>query len=83
MQTSKVIVGTRTYTDYQAVRPMHVQPVITGTFRDPDGIRMYRGENGREFIADIFDRTWRVTPGLVKPLRYKGKNPSGKVEGMK
>lgn len=68
-------------TTYQAERPVLTQPVITKQYfegKGKDRVRMYEGENGRTFVADAFDRMFKVVPGIVKAKHYKGTNPCKK-----
>lgn len=65
--------GTRTngVTDYRPDVKAITRPVVTQFF---DGkVRMYRGENGKKFIADAFDRFFNpVESKKIKPQGYKG-----------
>jgi hypothetical protein len=73
-------------TQYHAERPVLTQPVITKEYfegKGKDKVRMYKGENGRVFIAEAFDRMFKVIPGNVRAKHFKGANPHRAKEVLK
>lgn len=74
MRTTKHTDKTYGVTNYHADRPMHVAPVIKKEYKDADGTRMYKSVDGRDFIADMFDKMFKVIPTQMKPKNFKGDN---------
>lgn len=76
MRTEKIIRGTNTVIEYrpQAKNSM-VKPNIKKQFyvgKGKDRVRMYKTTDGRDFIADTFDRTFNQGVTLkMKPKNFK------------
>jgi hypothetical protein len=70
-------------TDYHPEKPFILKPVIDATFFTGKGknkVRMYRGKDGREFIASLFDKMFLPAIVLqVKHKHYKSKSLDARV----
>jgi hypothetical protein len=59
MQKQKILVGNGKaghVINYITEKPMSLKPNIKNEYTDQDGVRMYLSEDGKTFIADVFDK---------------------------
>ena len=64
------------HVDYRANKSSiyTVAPKIISEYLEDD-LRMYECEGDRRFVADTYDRFFKVDKSEVMPKRYKGENP--------
>ena len=63
--------GCQSYIDFHINKPKYIMPKIIST-KIIEGVRYYFSDDGRQFIADVFDRTWLTISGKIMNKFYKG-----------
>ena len=72
--------GGREIVEHRADRPLFAKPKVLQTYFDGE-TKMYLGENGRRFMADLFDRFFNRSAVLpMQGKRHKGENPNSFTE---
>lgn len=74
--------GTRTEIEFHPDVPFTKRPKILQTYF-LNGVKMYKGENGRTFLAEVFDKYFNQEAKVVMMGKfYKGENSNKKMAAM-
>lgn len=65
-------------TTYHPDKPLMTAPGIVKEYSNGE-TRMYHCDNGKDYVADVYDRMFVVKKGNVKSMKFKGSSPDGRV----
>lgn len=76
MEKRKILTaGNKIAEEWRADRRTFIAPIITQKKRI-DGVRFYFTSDGRQFIAEVFDKMFNPPRSKMKARFYKGRNPA-------
>jgi hypothetical protein len=67
--------------DFKIARPFNTVPKIESEYTE-DGVRYYRTQAGGTYVADMYDKTFKITAGKVEKSGYKGRSASVDRAGL-
>jgi len=76
MEKRKILTaGNKIAEEWRAERKTFIAPIITRRKRI-DGVKFYFTADGRQFIAEVFDKMFNPPRSRIEAKFYKGRNPA-------